>query len=311
MTAAVQSQPCAPPPPSWSLIVPAGRPAPPPEMLPALRRLAARTPGLEVLWVTPHAAFSLPRDPAFRRVLAPALLPPGGMRNLGAADARGDLLFFLDDDCIPPPDWAARMADLLLAAPDLGAVGCRYCSDERNWTARCADHALFPACVSTYRADRPFGSGAMAARAAAFRQVGGFDAALRASEDWDFGLRLRRAGWRVRFEPGIVVAHHHGRKTIGAILRSAYASGRRSDLTVQLRHRTQISAWARLTLRLRHPALYPWIVPADTALQVGLHVLREARREPAALSFAPVCLAARLAYHAGVWRALCVRKGPV
>jgi glycosyltransferase involved in cell wall biosynthesis len=33
---------------------------------------------------------------------------PGVARNLGARTARGDLLYFIDDDCLPDPDWLQR-----------------------------------------------------------------------------------------------------------------------------------------------------------------------------------------------------------
>lgn len=230
--------------------------------------------------------------------------PPGALRNRGAAEARGDVLLFLDDDCVPPPDWAERMTAALDTDQRLGAVGCRCAADDTGWICRAADHALFPVCVATTPAERAVGSAAMAVRAEAFRQAGGFDESLLASEDWDFGLRLQRAGWRVRYDPSITVAHRHGRRSLSAILRSAFQSGRRSGLTVQRRYRAQVTAWARLALLLSHPAVYPLHALADTALQVGLHVLREARRDPRVLAYAPVCFAARLAYHTGVWRAL-------
>lgn len=294
--------------PRLSLIIPAGRASPISGVALAVEAMARRTPDLEILWVSPHETAPTPAGPSVRKVRVPVPAPPGALRNRGAAEARGDVLLFLDDDCIPPPDWAERMAAALEADRRLGAVGCRYASDDGDWVSRAADHALFPVCVATKPAERPVGSAAMAVRAEAFREAGGFDERLRASEDWDFGLRLLRAGWRVRYNPTIVVTHRHGRRTLSGILRSAFQSGQRSGLIVQRRYRAQMTAWARLAVLLGHPAVYPLHALADTALQVGLHVLREARRDPRVLTYGPVCVAARLAYHAGVWRALLRRE---
>lgn len=54
--------------------------------------------------------------------------------------------------------------------------------------------------------------GAMALRMAAVRQVGGFDEQFSPVyyEDVDLCYELRRAGWRVRFDPSIRAEHHEG-----------------------------------------------------------------------------------------------------
>src|SRR3954453_22906641 len=42
-------------------------------------------------------------------------------RNTGVAHARGELLLFTDDDCVPVPGWAAALAERLRAGTDVVA----------------------------------------------------------------------------------------------------------------------------------------------------------------------------------------------
>jgi GT2 family glycosyltransferase len=76
-------------------------------------------------------------------------------------------------------------------------------------------------------ADRPRDVGfvpgtAIAVSRRAWDEVGGFDPGFFLyHEDLDLCLRLRRAGWRLRFEPGMEVVHHLGGAT-GSGERSAF-----------------------------------------------------------------------------------------
>jgi GT2 family glycosyltransferase len=228
------------------------------------------------------------------------------MRNVGAERARTDALAFIDDDCLPPPDWLERMRPIV-GSPAVGMAGCRVVSARRSFWNRCADYALFN-CYQGYRAvDLPLGSAALVVRVEAFRQAGGFDESLLASEDWDFSLKMQRAGWRCRFIPEVEVLHDHGRGRFREILRQAFRSGRQSGLTVLRRHYGHVSPAGRLGVILASPALYWMLILPYALLTATLQALPALRRDPLVIAFWPIVILSRMAYHAGVWKAQCAR----
>jgi len=141
-------------------------------------------------------------------------------RNLGLDLAAAPVVAFLDDDAVPEPDWARRLATVF-ADPAVtqaggfvrGPDGVRF-----QWQGVEVDHlgADHPLTVqgttirpgSAARAIKTQGTNC-AFRAAALRAAGGFDPAFAFYlDEADVNLRLAAAGGLTAVVPGAVV--HHG-----------------------------------------------------------------------------------------------------
>jgi len=140
-------------------------------------------------------------------------------RNAGLAAARGDLLIFTDDDCLPDPGWLAAIHDEFARVPSLGMLGGRvelYDQRDRPTTTRTSRERRTIA--SSMDLDGIIGCN-MAVRRSALEAIGPFDVGLGggtgagAGEDVDFVYRGLRAGLRVEYSPDVVVYHNHGRRT--------------------------------------------------------------------------------------------------
>jgi glycosyltransferase involved in cell wall biosynthesis len=139
-------------------------------------------------------------------------------RNLGIAQATGDIIAETDDDCEVAPDWLQRIADAFVADPMVGVVfGCVHAAPYDH------DAGFLPAYEVRQAATRHGlgekakveGIGAcMAVRRSVWADIGGFDellgagAPFRAGEDTDFMMRALLRGYSVSETPDVGVVHY-------------------------------------------------------------------------------------------------------
>ena len=137
---------------------------------------------------------------------------PSAARNAGLQLAATPLVAFLDADCLPPARFPDKLVDHLadpavaLVAPRIVPVpGGRgpIAAYERSHSALDMGRQASP--VRPYSPVWYVPSAAMVARRDALGA--GFDEDLSLGEDVDLVWRLHDAGWQLRYDPGITVAH--------------------------------------------------------------------------------------------------------
>jgi glycosyltransferase involved in cell wall biosynthesis len=120
---------------------------------------------------------------------------PGGGRYAGAATATGDVLFFLDADVLPGPEFVASLLDQFDRRQcDVGA-GLLQPSSGRPFDRLIA--WIFNAAMQALESRMPRGAGCcIVVRRTLHEAIGGFDESLALAEDHDY---VARAATRGRF----------------------------------------------------------------------------------------------------------------
>jgi GT2 family glycosyltransferase len=153
-----------------------------------------------------------------------------GGNNLAADVARGELLIFLNDDAEVEPDWLDQLVATAESDPCIGVVGSRILFEDGSlqeaggiiWgdgPTTGVGRGL-PAGTTEYMYVRDVdyvSANGILVRRRAWEDVGGFaeDYYPAYYEDVDLCMAMRRAGWRVVYEPRAVIRHFESRSTPG------------------------------------------------------------------------------------------------
>jgi glycosyltransferase involved in cell wall biosynthesis len=140
----------------------------------------------------------------------------GAVRNRGADQATGDLLAFIDADCIVPPSHFSRLLRVF-AEPEVGAAGAPYSlPPSTRWIERVWYHLHAPKDPTSVKY---VPGGNLAIRKSLFSRAGGFDESLGSGEDTEFCQRLLGMGVTLRVDPAIAVAHLGNPKSVRSFYR--------------------------------------------------------------------------------------------
>ncbi|KQO79310.1 glycosyltransferase [Methylobacterium sp. Leaf88] len=184
-----------------------------------------------------------------RIVPCPGPFDFAGMNNRAAAQARGTVLAFVNNDVAAlHPDWLERLVREALR-PDVGAVGAKLLDGQGRiqhggvllGPGGLVTHAhrFFPGDAPGYlgglratRAVAAVTAACLVVEARKFAAVGGFDAGAFAVDfnDVDLCLRLGAAGYRTLFVPGAVLRHDE-------------AASRRWTVAARARHGREVAAF--------------------------------------------------------------------
>jgi len=161
-------------------------------------------------------------------------------RNRAAAAARGELLAFIDNDCVAAPGWLRTLV-AALDDPAVAVAGGRVIAPPGAGRVAAFEAVRSPLDMGAFGGEVGPGEAVaympacnLVVRRDVLLQISGFDAAMALGEDVDVIWRARRAGGRARYLPEGTVVHHH-RVRLGALLRRRADYGS-SEADLQRRH---------------------------------------------------------------------------
>lgn len=146
------------------------------------------------------------------RLVSQANAGPAAARNRGASEARGTIILFTDDDCVPLSNWLDAMIKPFDDPEVVGAKGV-YRTRQKSLVARFVqveyedryrmmadlDSIDF---IDTYSA---------AFRRDRFLEMTGYDTSfpVACAEDVELSYRMSARGWKMKFVPAAIVYHTH------------------------------------------------------------------------------------------------------
>jgi cellulose synthase/poly-beta-1,6-N-acetylglucosamine synthase-like glycosyltransferase len=174
---------------------------------PALAAAASRYPSSDLVFVDNGSTDGSPdllRNLSLRVLAAPDVTI-SAVRNFGAQHSVGDVLAFVDADCLVPVDYLQRI-DRALQDPAIDCCGARYRLPENPSRVEFVWHHLHETEDRAVEA-RYVPGGNCIVRRRAFEAIRGFRESVVTGEDADLGLRLREQGYVLRYTPEVYVEH--------------------------------------------------------------------------------------------------------
>ncbi len=146
------------------------------------------------------------------RLISQANSGPAAARNHGAEEARGEIILFTDDDCVPTPNWLDAMLEPFKDPEVVGAKGI-YRTHQKGLVARFVqieyeDKYRLMAGLSSIDFIDTYSA---AFRRDRFLEMTGYDTSfpVACAEDIELSYRMSARGWKMKFVPDAIVYHTH------------------------------------------------------------------------------------------------------
>jgi glycosyltransferase involved in cell wall biosynthesis len=163
---------------------------------------------------------------------------PASARNFGIRSSRGEIMAFIDDDCVADEDWIFELTRGY-ENDAIGGTGGRvdYVPPNNNIANQFASFVGGKGHAFTSDGEIIFfGTGNASFRRGVLLELGGFDETFphAAHEDVDLSERVKRTGWKLLYHDTAVVRHYH-KHDFRSDLKKGYQIGN-AEALYQLKH---------------------------------------------------------------------------
>jgi GT2 family glycosyltransferase len=165
--------------------------------------------------------------------------------NVGIAHAKGQILFFLNQDVFVREGWLSQMEQAMNANRTIGIAGCKLLYPDEITIQHAGAYILYPLGLTEHRGLREFDEGqyeeeldvdyvtgaAFGVKRYVLDSIGTFDPMFYPAyyEDVDFCVRARTAGFQVIYVPKATAIHYHS-ASLGKDSEAFYYSYHRNRL---------------------------------------------------------------------------------
>jgi len=142
-------------------------------------------------------------------------------RNQGIKKSKGELICFIDDDCIATRTWVENLIKKFRDDEIVGIGGKIQTHKAENIFEK---YGMLMDQEKTIKENSGIITSNCAFRKKILEKIDGFDENLRNLEDFDLGLRARMQGWELSYSPKAIVWHRH-RSNLKQLLKQHYFQG--------------------------------------------------------------------------------------
>ncbi len=157
-------------------------------------------------------------------------------RNFGIRMAKGEIIAFIDSDCVAPDNWLSSLVSSLKRDKTLGGVGgINFSPPDGTYLSKAIDFVFSSflgslGSASLYTPSKPRFVNALACINSAFwrkilEEIGGFDEEFELCEDTNLSYKVRRKGYKLLLDSRIFVWHYR-RDTLRGFAKQFFAYGK-------------------------------------------------------------------------------------
>lgn len=145
------------------------------------------------------------------RLIKQKSIGPAAARNLGVKNAKGEIIVFIDADCIAPKNWLKNLLKPFSDKSIVAVAGTYRTKNKDSIIARFTGYEIEQRHEKMSKFDNInfVGTYNCAYRKKIFLKFGGFDEKFVQAEDPELSFRISEKDYIIKFQPSVYVYHYH------------------------------------------------------------------------------------------------------